>query len=66
MLDFISRQLEQLRIVQNLPEPCGVARDGLVNRAMDVRSAALTYITVHLNHDACRGGILGTFPFFLV
>lgn len=58
MLDYISRQLGQLDIVQRLPDT-GVPSDQLVNRAMDVLSASLKYLAVHIDRESARLGIIG-------
>ena len=58
MLDYIDRQLEQLKIVQHIPEE-SVRPDVLVNRAMDVRAASMHYIAVHIQHES-RNGAAGT------
>ena len=57
--EYISRQLGQLVIINRLPET-KVQSDQVVNRAMDVLSAALTYIAVHVKHESNLLGILGT------
>ena len=58
MLDYIDRQLQQLRIVQDLPEN-SVSPDVLVNRAMDVRSASMNYVAVHIHHESQTYGTAG-------
>jgi hypothetical protein len=58
MLDYISRQLGQLDIVQKLPD-AGVPSDQLANRAMDVLSASLKYLAVHIHRESARLGIIG-------
>ena len=57
--EYISRQLRLLFIVNQLPET-KVQSDQVVNRAMDVLSAALAYIAVHVKHESNLLGILGT------
>lgn len=57
-LDYISRQLEGLEIIERLPE-AGVKTEQLVNRALDVLSASLNYLSVHIGHESGRLGILG-------
>lgn len=54
-LDYISRQLGALQIIEKLPE-AGVETDQLVNRALDVISAALNYLSAHIIQE--RRGIL--------
>ena len=63
MLDYLYYQLGQLAVVNNLPE-IGVPPTGLLNRALDVRSATLIYISVHI-HQESRFGITGMFALYL-
>lgn len=56
-LDFISRQLGQLRIIKNVPET--ILAVELVNRAMDVLSAALIFLAVHIRRESRYFGIIG-------
>ena len=58
-LEYISRQLGQLAIIDQLPET-KVQSNQVVYRAMDVLSAALTYIALHVKHESNLLGILGT------
>jgi hypothetical protein len=60
MLDYISRQLEQLEIIKKLPS--GFRPDKLMNRATDVLSAAFCYLNVHICREANRLGIIGETP----
>lgn len=57
-LDYISRQLEQIKIVDRLPGGLGQPNE-LVNRAMDVRSASMKYLTVHIRHMSKSFGVAG-------
>ena len=57
-LDYIYRQLGQLRVVNDLPDT-GVTSEPLMNRALDVRSAVMTYIAIHIRHDYNPLGIGG-------
>lgn len=57
-LDYISRQLEQIEIIQQLPE-ADMPSAQLENRAMDVVSASLTFLAVHINHELGTLGIIG-------
>src|SRR5438046_8164168 len=61
-LDYISRQLDQLKVIKQLPESI-IRPDELVNRAMDVQSASLNYVTVHIQHESQYLGVAGT-PFW--
>ena len=58
MLDYIYRQLEQLGIIDGLPEDLHPPQS-LVNRAMDVKSAVLAYLATHIRHESHRLGIMG-------
>jgi hypothetical protein len=52
----------RLRIIHNLPSRAhGVSSEQLGNRSLDVKSAALNYISVHLAHECTRLGIGGSF-----
>jgi hypothetical protein len=57
MLDYISRQLGQLEIINKLPSR--IRPDQVVNRATDVLSAAFCYLDVHICREANRLGIIG-------
>jgi hypothetical protein len=57
-LDYINRQLGQLKVITELPDS-GVPPITLINRAVDVKSAALTYIAVRIHHQSGRFGTLG-------
>jgi hypothetical protein len=56
VLDYIHRQLSQLKVVNDLPDSC-VPPTALINRAVDVKSCALEYVAVHIRHES---GLLGT------
>ena len=56
-LDYISRQLGQLEIIEKLPS--GFRPDKLMNRATDVLSTAFHYLDVHICREANRLGIIG-------
>jgi hypothetical protein len=60
-LDYIYRQLGQLRIINDLPN-CGVPAQELRNRALDVKSGVMLYIAVHLayelNHTSIGGKVI--------
>jgi len=47
-LDYISHQLGLLEIINRIPD-IGVQPDGLVNRTVDVFSASLMYLAVHIH-----------------
>lgn len=59
MLDYMYRQLGQLEIVavDDLLEIV-VPSKALLNRSLDVKSAALLYLSVHIRHEG--NGIIGT------
>ena len=58
-LDYIARQLDHLKVISQLPDSI-VPTDDVVNRAIDVRSASLNYIAVHIRHESQYFGIIGT------
>jgi hypothetical protein len=60
MLDYIHRQLGQLEVVDNLPDS-SVPATALINRSIDVKSAALAYVAMHIRHESGRLGALGIF-----
>ena len=57
-LDYISRQLRLLEIMNRLPD-AGVQPDVLVNRSADVFSVSLMYLAVHIRHESNQLGVLG-------
>ena len=58
-LDYISQQLEQLAILDSLPQDLK-QREIVINRAMDVRSASMLFLAVNIRHDLTPLGIPGT------
>ena len=60
-VDYICRQLEQLGIIEQLPD-ADVPPEYLINRATDVLSATLTYLAVHIQHQPGRFGVFGILP----
>jgi hypothetical protein len=59
VLDYFSQQLEELEVVSVLPDDIE-QRDYVLNRALDVRSASMLYLAVHLHHGSTAFGTLGT------
>ena len=57
-LDYMCQQLEQLAIIDSLPEDLGQL-ECIVNRAMDVRSAFMIYLATHISHETTPLGNLG-------
>ena len=57
-LDFISRQLGHLQIVDTLPD-VSISSQSLVNTAIDVRSAVLRYLAIQIRNESSRMGIVG-------
>jgi hypothetical protein len=57
MLDYMYRQLEQLAVVNNLPNVVDPSK-ALLNRSLDVKSAVLVYLSVHIRHEG-ELGIIG-------
>jgi hypothetical protein len=58
-LEFIHYQLQQLEVINELPDS-EVRPTALINRAMDVKSAVLTFIAVHIRHEGNRLGLIGS------
>ena len=59
-LDYISRRLEQLKVIAQLPDAT-VPTDDLIDRATDVRSASLKYIAAQIRHESQYFGLAGTY-----
>jgi hypothetical protein len=57
-LDYMCQQLEQLDVVRILPVDLEEYR-GVVNRAVDIRSACMVYIACHIQHDITKFGLVG-------
>jgi len=57
-LDYFVQQLEELEVVSVLPDDID-QRDYVLNRALDVRSASMLYLAVHLRHGSTPLGTLG-------
>ena len=57
-LDYISRRLGQLDIIRNLPDT-EVLSEELINSALDVQSASMIYLTVHVRYSSSHFGIAG-------
>jgi hypothetical protein len=58
-LEYLSQQFAHLEMMNVLPDDLG-QRDFVVNRALDVRSASMTYLAVWIRHDATPLGTPGT------
>ena len=58
-LDYIYRQLGRLNVIYELPK-AGISSNPLKNRSLDVKSAVMMYIAVHLSHECNRLGVGGT------
>lgn len=61
-LDFMCQQLEQLEIIDTLPTDIGKL-ESIVNRGLDIRSACMVYLGIHIRHDTTPFGNLGEFHF---
>jgi len=61
-LDYFVQQLEELEVVSVLPDDID-QRDYILNRALDVRSASMLYLAVHLRHRSTPLGTLGSSNF---
>lgn len=59
MLDYICQQVEQLAVAENLPHDLE-QREAVINRALDVRSASMHYLAIHIRHDSTPLGMLGS------
>jgi len=57
-LDYISRHLEQIEIVKQLPDT-DIRSVQLEDRAMDVLSASLTFLAVNINYELGNLGMIG-------
>ena len=57
-VEYICRQLTQLKIVEDLPD-ADVPTETLVNRATDVLSASIIYLAVHIQHEPGQFGVIG-------
>lgn len=56
-LDYISRQLGQLKITETLPD-VDLSSQHLVNCAMDVRSAVMKYLAVVIRYESKTSGVV--------
>jgi hypothetical protein len=57
-LDYLCQQLGELNVTTILPEDierCEI----VINRAIDVRTACMQYLTSHIRHDATSLGTMG-------
>ena len=59
-MDYLCQQLGQLDIANDLPDNFD-QREVVINRAMDVRSACMLYLALHIRHDATSFGTMGTY-----
>jgi hypothetical protein len=57
-LDYIHRQLGQLEVTAHFPDAL-TPTTAVINRALDVKSAVLVYISVHIRHESNTLGIVG-------
>lgn len=57
-LNFMYQQLEQLEILDILPEELE-QRESVISRAIDVRSAAMIYLAVNIYHQTTPLGDMG-------
>lgn len=57
-LDYLCQQLGELDVTTVLPNDVQ-QRDIVINRAIDVRTACMRYLTSHIRHDATHLGLLG-------
>jgi len=57
-------QLGHLGVINDIPEDLN-QREAVVNRALDVRSAAMNYLAITIRHHATPLGTLGIFAHFV-
>ena len=57
-VEYICRQLGQLNVIDHLPDTDDQPKQ-LTNRATDVLSASLKYLTIHIRRDSGRFGVIG-------
>jgi hypothetical protein len=53
--------MEQLEVASTLPADFE-QRETIINRAIDVRSASMLYLAVHIRHDVIPLGTIGMIP----
>ena len=63
-LEHLSHQFAHLEMMKVLPDELE-QREFVVNRALDVRSAAMMYLAVSIRHDATPLGTPGTTPAYI-
>ena len=57
-LDYISRELARVDVIKKFPNS-DVEFVALAHRVMDVRSAVITYIAVHIRYESSLFGVIG-------
>jgi len=57
-LDYISRQLGQLEVTEELPN-AGVPSHHLIDCAMEVHSAVMIYLAILIRYESRVGGVMG-------
>jgi hypothetical protein len=57
-LDYLCQQLGELDVTTILPDDIE-RRDVVINRAIDVRTACMRYLTSNIRHDATPLGTIG-------
>ena len=60
-MEYLSQQFAHLEMINVLPDDLE-QRDFVVNRALDVRSASMTYLAVRICRDSVPLGTPGTMP----
>ena len=63
-MEYLSQQFAHLEMMNVLPDDLE-QRDLVVNRALDVRSAAMMYLAVRIRHDATTLGTPGANPMYI-
>jgi hypothetical protein len=58
-LEYMYQRLEQLDILDSLPDDLGDSLESVINRALDVRSASMLYLAVNIRHEVTPLGSIG-------
>ena len=60
MLNYICQQLEQLKIVNEIPESdCLIHSHSVINRATDVLTTVFQYLNIRIRRESNYLGVLG-------
>jgi len=61
-VDYICKQLGQLRVIEQIPTEIPLEHRQLLNRAADVLSAVLTFLAVNIRRAPSVLGVAGKIP----